>query len=136
MRGMAEWDEQTSQQQQIVAVLLTRSPSHLVGLLRSLSRLRGGCFRRYGLRDGRTWSKGVLSLKHRRRNETKEYHRAHQSPHKNDWLPRNENPHGRTSGDEERGLQRTLYFIAKNTKLISKNSLLFVIVRAAACLRF
>jgi hypothetical protein len=40
-------------------------------------------------------------LKHRRCNETKKYHPAQQSPHENDWLPGNENPHGRTSGDEE-----------------------------------
>ena len=61
------------------------------------ARLNGG-----GLGDDRTWREGVLSLKHRRCNETKEYHRAQQSPHENDWLPGNENPHGRTSGDEER----------------------------------
>jgi predicted DNA-binding transcriptional regulator AlpA len=41
-------------------------------------------------------------LKHRRCNETKKYHPAQQSPHKNEWLPGNENPHGRTSGDEVR----------------------------------
>jgi hypothetical protein len=59
-------------------------------------------FRGWRLSDRRTWREGVLSFKHRRCNETKEYHRAQQSPHENDWLPGNENLHGRTSGDEER----------------------------------
>jgi hypothetical protein len=81
---------------------LTRSPSRLFGVLRLLPRLRSTRFRGRGLRNGRTWSEGVLPLKHRGCNETKEYHRAQQTPHENDWLPRNENPHGRTSGDEER----------------------------------
>src|ERR1039458_89522 len=52
--------------------------------------------------DGRTWREGVLSLQHRRCNETHQYHPTQQSPHEDDWLPGNENPHGRTSGDEER----------------------------------
>src|SRR5258708_39972149 len=52
--------------------------------------------------DGRTWREWVLPFKHRRCNETKEYHRAQQSPHENDWLPGNEDIHGRTSGDEAR----------------------------------
>ena len=59
-------------------------------------------FRGWRLSDRRTWSKGVLSLKHRRCNETKKYHPAQQSPHENDWLPGNENSHGRTSEDEQR----------------------------------
>jgi hypothetical protein len=54
------------------------------------------------LSDNCTWSERILSLEHRRRNETKKYHCAQQSPHDNDWLPRNENVHARTSGDEER----------------------------------
>jgi len=54
------------------------------------------------VRDGRTWRKWVLSFKHRRCNETNQYHPAQQSPNENDWLPGNENIHGRTSGDEER----------------------------------
>jgi hypothetical protein len=58
-------------------------------------------FRGWRLSDRRAWREGVLSLKHRRCNETKKYHPAQQSPHENDWLPGNENPHGRTSGDEE-----------------------------------
>ena len=72
-----------------------------MGVLR-LPRLRNARFYGRGLRDGRTWREGVLSFKYRRCNETKEYHRAQQSPHENDRLPGNENPHGKTSGDEER----------------------------------
>jgi hypothetical protein len=60
---------------------------------------------RLWLRDRRTWREGVLSLKQGRCNETKEYHCAQQSPHENDWLPGNENLHGRTSGDEEHSLR-------------------------------
>src|SRR5260370_6706032 len=81
---------------------MIRSLSSLVWLLRLLPRLRRLTFHDGRLRDGRTWREGVLSLKHRRCNETNEYHRAQQSPHENDWLPGNENPHDRTSGDEER----------------------------------
>src|SRR5579862_9724387 len=93
---------QTNQRQAISDVSLTRSPSRLVGVFRFLPRLRRSRFRGCGLRDGRTWREGVLSLKHRRCNETHKYHRAQQSPHENDWLPGNENHHSRTSGDEER----------------------------------
>jgi hypothetical protein len=94
--------KQTDQQKQIAEVSSTRSPSRLLGVLRLLPRLRRTRFRGRGLRDGRTWREGVLSLKHRRCNETKEYHRAQQSPYENDWLPGNENVHGTTSWDEER----------------------------------
>ena len=94
--------KQTNQQEEISEVSLTRSPSRFVGVLRLLPRLSRTRFRGCGLSDGRTWREGVLSLKHRRCNETKKYHPAQQSPHENDWLPGNENPHGRTSGDEER----------------------------------
>src|ERR1035441_806326 len=80
---------------------LTRSSSRFVGLLR-LPRLRYARSYGRGVRDGCTWREGVLSFKYRRCNETKEYHRAQQSPHENDWLPGNENVHARTSGDEER----------------------------------
>jgi hypothetical protein len=104
-----------------------------LGWLPRLSRTR---FRGGGLRDGRTWREGVLSLKHRRRNESNKYHPAQQSPQENDWLPGNKNLHGRTSEDEERGLQLALNCSAKNAKLISQKSLLFVIVGDAACLRF
>jgi hypothetical protein len=70
-----------------------------VGVLR-LPRLRNARFHGGGLRDDRTWREGVLSLKQGRCNETNQYHPTQQSPHENDWLPGNENPHGRTSGDE------------------------------------
>ena len=98
---MTEKAKETNQQEEIFEVSLTRSPSRLVGVLRLLPRLRRTRFRGCGLRDGRTWREGVFALKHRRRNETNKYHPAQQSPHENDWLPRNENPHDRTSGDEE-----------------------------------
>jgi hypothetical protein len=92
---------QRIQREAISEVSLTRSPSRFVGVL-GLPRLRTTRFHGGGLPDDRTWHKGVLSLKHRRCNETKEYHRAQQSPHENDWLPGNQNVHGRTSGNEER----------------------------------
>jgi hypothetical protein len=96
--------EKAKQQKEISpGVSLTRSPSRFMGLLRLLlPPLHNTRFHRWRLRDDRTWREGVLFLKHRRCNETKEYHRAQQSPYENDWLPGNENPHGRTSGDEER----------------------------------
>ena len=81
-----------NQRETISEVSLTRSPSRLVGVLR-LPRLRSTRFHGRGLRDGRTWREGVLSLKHRRCHETNQYHPAQQSPHENDWLPGNENPH-------------------------------------------
>jgi hypothetical protein len=71
-------------------------------MLRLLPRLRNTRFRGGGLRDGRTGREGVLSLEQRRCDETNQDHPTQQSPHENDWLPGNENPHGRTSGDEER----------------------------------
>ena len=98
-------------------VSLTRSPSRFVRVLRLLPRLRHTRFRG-GLRDVRTWREGVLSLTHRRCNETNQYHPAQQSPHENDWLPGNENVHRRTSGDEER-LTTYRYCTAKNPKLVS-----------------
>ena len=84
-----------NQQEQISEVLLTRCPSRFVGgrsLL--LSRVCSTCVRGWRLRDNCTWCERVLSLKHRRRNEPEEYHRAQQSPHNNDGLPGNENLHG------------------------------------------
>jgi hypothetical protein len=101
-KGVTEKAKETNQQEEIFEVSLTRSPSRLVGVLRLLPRLRRTRFRGCGLRDGRTWREGVFALKHRRRNETNKYHPAQQSPHENDWLPGNDNPHGKTSGDEER----------------------------------
>ena len=72
-----------------------------MGVLR-LPRLRTIRFHGGGLPDDRTWREGILSLKHRRCNETNQYHPTQQSPHENDRLPGNENVHGRTSRDEER----------------------------------
>ena len=92
---------QRIQREAISEVSLTRSPSRFVGVLR-LPRLRTTRFHGGGLRDDRTWREGVLSLKQRRCNETNQYHPAQQSPHENDWLPWNENVHGRPPRDEER----------------------------------
>jgi hypothetical protein len=94
--------KETNQQEDISEVSLTRSLGRFLRVLRLSPRLRSTSFRGWRLSDRRTWCEGVLSLKHRRCNETKKYHPAQQSPHENDWLPGNENPHGRTSGDEER----------------------------------
>jgi hypothetical protein len=98
---VTEKTKQTNQQEDISGLSLTRSPRRFVGVL-WLLRWCGARFRGWCLSDRRTWREGVLSLKHRRCNETNKYHSAQQSPHENDWLPGNENPHGRTSEDEER----------------------------------
>jgi hypothetical protein len=87
-------------------------------VLRLLPRLRRTRFRGCGLRDGRTWREGVFPLKYRRRNDAEEYHPAQQSPHENDWLPGNENPHGTTSGDEER-LTITAIILRKTPEILS-----------------
>jgi hypothetical protein len=76
---------------------LTRSLSRFVGVLR-LARLRNTRFHGGGLPDDHTWREGILSLKHRRSNETNQYHPTQQSPHENDWLPGNENVHRRPPG--------------------------------------
>ena len=73
---------------------LTRSSSRFVGLLR-LPRLRNTPSYGHALRDGRPGREGILSLKHRRCKETKQYHPTQQSPHENDWLPGNEDVHRR-----------------------------------------
>jgi hypothetical protein len=73
-----------------------------------LLRWRSASFQGWLLSDRRAWREGVLSLKHRGCNKTKKYHPAQQSPHENDWLPGNENPHGRTSRDEERLIIATI----------------------------
>ena len=78
---VTEKAKETNQQEEIFEVSLTRSPSRLVGVLRLLPRLRRTRFRGCGLSDRRTWRERVLSLKHRRRNETDKYHPAQQSPH-------------------------------------------------------
>ena len=87
---------------------LTRSSRRFVGVLWLLSWCSAR-FRGWRLSDRRTWRKGVFSLKHRRCNETKKYHPAQQSPHENDWLPGNENPHGRTSGTKSGSRLPLLY---------------------------
>jgi len=93
--GVNEKAKETNQRQEEgPEVSLTR----FAGVLRLLPRLCHTRFSSCGLRDGRTWREGVLSLKHRRCNETEEYHRAQQSPHENDWLPGNQNVHGRPPG--------------------------------------
>jgi len=68
-----------------------------------LPPLRSTCLRGCRLTDNRAWRERVLSLKYRRRNEAKKYHRAQQPPHNNDRLPGNENLHDGTSRDEGRG---------------------------------
>jgi hypothetical protein len=134
--GVNEKAKETNQQQEeIPEVSLTRSLSRFAGVLRLLPRLCHTRFRSCGLRDGRTWREGVLSLKYRRCNETEEYHRAQQSPHENDWLPGNQNVHGRPRGRRAR-LTTYLYCTAKDPKLISQKSLLFVTVGEAACFGF
>jgi hypothetical protein len=120
---------------EISEVLLTRSPSRFVGVLRLLRRLRSIGFHRWGLLDRRTWPEGVFSFKQRRCDETNQYHPTQQSPHENDWLPRNENPHGRTSGDEER-LTITDYYTAKKPRPpFSSLSFLFLVLLASSGVR-
>ena len=96
-QDLTEKSKQTDQQAEISEVSLTRSLSRLVGVLR-LPRLHNARFHGSGRRDGRAWRERVLSLKHRRCNETNQYHPAQQSPHENDWLPGNENVHRRPPG--------------------------------------
>jgi hypothetical protein len=78
---------------------MTRSPSRFVGV--KLPGLRTTRFRGGDWPDDRPRREGVLSLKHRRCNETNQYHPTQQSPHENDRLPGNENVHDRTSWDED-----------------------------------
>ena len=106
---VTEKAKQTNQQEEISEVSLTRSPSRFVGVLRLLLRLRSTRFHGRGLRDGRTWREGVFSLKHRRCNETNQYHPTQQSPHENDWLPGNENVHGRPPGTKSGSRLPLLY---------------------------
>jgi hypothetical protein len=100
--------KQTDQQKQISEVSLTGSSSRFVGVPR-LPRLHNAGFYGGGLRDDRTWREGVLPLKHRRCNETNEYHPTQQSPHENDWLPGNENVHGRPPGTKSASRLPSLY---------------------------
>ena len=106
---VTEKAKETNQQEEIPEVSPTRSLGRFVGVLRLLPRLRRTRFRGCGLRDGRTWREGVLSLKHRRCNETNKYHPAHQSPHENDWLPGNQNVHGRPPGTKSGSRLPLLY---------------------------
>ncbi len=62
---VTEKAKQTNQQAEISEVLLTRSSSRFVGVLRLLPRLRSTRFHGWGLRDRRTWREGVLSFKQR-----------------------------------------------------------------------
>ena len=118
---MTENAKQTDQQRQISEVSPTRSPSRFVGALR-LPRLHSARFHGGGLRDDRTWREGVLSLKHRRCNETNKYHPAQQSPHENDWLPGNENVHGRPPGTKSGSQSPVLY--CGQTRHIRRNIVL------------
>jgi len=97
---VTEKTKQTNQQEDISELSLTRSPRRFVGVV-WLLRWCSARFRGWWLSDRRTWRNGVLSLERRRCNETNKYHPAQQSPHENDWLSGNENPHTRTSADEE-----------------------------------
>jgi len=107
--------KQTDQQKQISEVSLTRSSSRFVGVLR-LPRLRTTRFQGGGLPDDRTWREGILSLKHRRSNETNQYHPTQQSPHENDWLPWNENVHWQNLRGR-RAAHNYRYYTAVNPRL-------------------
>jgi hypothetical protein len=72
---VTEKAKQANQQKQgSPTVSLTRGSGRFVGVLTLLLRLRHTRFHRGRLSDGRTWRERVLSLKHRRCNETNEYH--------------------------------------------------------------
>ena len=82
----------------------------------------------------RTRREGILSFTQGRRNETKKDHRTQQSPYENDWLPRNENPHGRTSGDEERLTITAIILRNKRTPFLSLR-LFFLVLCASSRIR-
>jgi hypothetical protein len=128
---VTEKAKQTNQRGAISEVSLTRSPSRFVGVLTLLLRLRSTRFYGRGLRDGRTWREGVLSLKHRRCNETNQYHPAQQSPHENDRLPWNENVHRRPPGTKS-GLRFSAIVLPKTSNLFRKNRIFIVIVGGVA----
>ena len=130
---MTEKAKETNQQEEISDVSLTRSLGRFVGVLRLLPRLRNTRFHGWGLRDGSTWREGVLSFKHRRCNEANQYHPAQQSPHENDWLPGNENPHGRTSGTKSGSRLPLLY--CENPRHFFVKHRVHVIVGEVAFLR-
>ena len=102
-----------------------------VSSLLSLLRSTGFCI--CGLRHGCCWREGVLSLTERRCNETNQDHSTEQSPHENDWLPGNENPHGKTSGDEERLI--TDIVLRKKRTPFSSLSFLFLALLASSGVR-
>ncbi len=126
---MNERARQTNQQVEISDVSLSRSPSRFVSVLR-LPRLSNTRFHGAGLHDGRTWREGILSLKHRRCNETNQNHPTQQSPYENDRLPGNENVHRRPPGTKSssrlqhyshytagHGSSAAVAFVAFNTSL-------------------
>jgi hypothetical protein len=125
-KDVTEKAMQRIQREAISEVSLTRSPSRFVGVLR-LPRLRTTRFHGGGLPDDRTWREGVLSLKHRRCNETNQYHPTQQSPHENDWLPGNENVHRRPPGTKS-GSRFTAIVLPKSSKLFRENQMFIVIV--------
>ncbi len=57
-----------------------------------------GGFHDNGLHIGHGWYERRLPFRHRRSKKTKQHQSAQQAPHDNDWFPRNDNPHGCTSG--------------------------------------
>ena len=114
------------QRKAISEVSLTRSPSRLVRVLR-LPRLHTTRFHEGGLPDDCTWREGVLSLKHRRCNETNQYHPTQQSPNENDWLPGNENVHRRPPGTKS-GSRFTAIVLPKSSNLFRENQMFIVIV--------
>src|SRR5271166_3902080 len=124
---------QRIQREAISEVSMTRSPSRFVGVLR-LPRLRTTRFHGGGLPDDRSWREGVLSLKHRRSNETNQYHPAQQSPHENNWLPGNENVHRRPPGTKSDSHYR--YYTAKNPRYLLVNIVLVVTGRGVLRQRF
>jgi hypothetical protein len=130
---VTEKAKQTDQQKQIFEVSLTRSSSCFVGVLR-LPRLRNTRFHGRGLRDGRTWSERILSLKQRRCNETNQDHPTQQSPHQNDWLPGNENVHRRPPGTKSGSRLSLLYCEKPQTSIREHRA--HVIVGEVAFLRF
>src|SRR5579862_809861 len=119
--------EQTNQPQEIVEVLPTRGLSRFVRVIWLLRRLRNARFRR-------TRCEGFFSFKQRRCNETNQYHATQQSPHENDWLPGNENPHGRTSENEER-LAISAIILRKSQLPFSSFSFLFPVTFSSSGMR-
>ena len=114
--GVTEKATQANGQEEISQVSPTRSPSRFVGVPR-LPRWRNARFHRWGLRHGRTWREGVLSLEDRRCDETNQYHPAQQSPDENDWLPGDENVHTEPPGTKSASRLQLLYCEKNQTSL-------------------